>query len=596
MGFLGEVGSWVQVILGVGLLIFIHEAGHFLVAKWSKVRVEVFSLGFGPEMFGFTRGPTRYRVSIVPLGGYVKMSGETERPEGGYAPDDYPAQPVWRRALIIVAGVAMNAVLGFVLFAAALLFGLKVDPVVVGALLHGGPAWEAGIRPGDRLVAADGERLVAFPDLVYATMGGKPLELTVERAGRTLEVPVTPRRPEDGKTPGIGVYPDYGSVVGEVPAGGAAEKAGFRPGDRFTAIEGVPCTLSDLGDEIFRSAVLPPAGPVRVEVARGSERVTLTVPPGEEVRRIGIASFRDRVDLVRAGGPAERAGWKAGDRPVTVGGRPVRGSISFHRLAMGGVSPVVVARGIGEVSIELPADPAARLETLRDLRFADPGSPTAVEVFEGSPADLAGIPSGARILSVGGAPVVRFTDVMERIAAGKGAPVALEWAGTAAKGAVTVAPAPLAPVGLGALQLSTEPEGEILRASSPGEALSMAGSRCLLTTRQIVTTVAGIFGGSLDKDSLGGPILIAQVAHKSSKDGFGHFLWLLGMLSINLMFLNALPIPVLDGGQLALLFVESVTRRRPSEALVGITQMAGLVLLLGFMVFVTFNDVARLLR
>ena len=125
---------------------------------------------------------------------------------------------------------------------------------------------------------------------------------------------------------------------------------------------------------------------------------------------------------------------------------------------------------------------------------------------------------------------------------------------------------------------------------------SVAASRCVITTRQIVTTVTGIFRGSVDKSNLGGPIMIAQVAHQSTEEGFGHFLWLLGMLSINLMFLNVLPIPVLDGGQLALLLVEAVTRRRPSEAVVGIAQMTGLVLLLSLMVFISFNDVVRLLR
>ncbi|MHC4923047.1 MAG: site-2 protease family protein, partial [Planctomycetota bacterium] len=116
-GLLGGTFSWAAVILGVGLLIFIHEAGHFLVAKWAGVKVLAFSLGFGPVLWGFQRGDTHYRISWIPLGGYVKMSGENELPEGGYAPDDYPSKSVGVRALIIAAGVIMNAVLGFALFA-----------------------------------------------------------------------------------------------------------------------------------------------------------------------------------------------------------------------------------------------------------------------------------------------------------------------------------------------------------------------------------------------------------------------------------------------------------------------------------------------
>jgi regulator of sigma E protease len=134
---------------------------------------------------------------------------------------------------------------------------------------------------------------------------------------------------------------------------------------------------------------------------------------------------------------------------------------------------------------------------------------------------------------------------------------------------------------------------EVVRAGGPVELVSMAWSRCIVSTRQIVTTVTGIFRGSLDSSALGGPILIAQIAHRSTRSGTGQFLWLLGTLSINLMFLNVLPIPVLDGGQLALLALEAVLRRRPSESVVGIAQMAGLLLILSLVVLVSYNDIVR---
>ena len=116
----------------------------------------------------------------------------------------------------------------------------------------------------------------------------------------------------------------------------------------------------------------------------------------------------------------------------------------------------------------------------------------------------------------------------------------------------------------------------------------------MITTRNIGAILSGIFKGSVDKGNVGGPVLIAQATFQKAKSGFGHFLWILAVLSINLMFLNVLPIPLLDGGQLALLGVEAVTRRPPSASVVGITQMAGLVFLLGVLVLVTFNDIARL--
>jgi regulator of sigma E protease len=617
-GFLGEVGSWTQVVLGVGLLVFIHEMGHFLVAKWAGVRVLVFSLGFGPELTGFTRGPTRYRVSLVPLGGYVKMSGETELPEGGYAPDDYPAQPVWKRSLIIIAGVAMNALLGFLLYAAAVLVGMKVEPVVVGTVRHGGPAWEAGIRSGDRILSADGRRLVAFPDLIYATMDGDPLDLEVVRSGRTLHVPVKPRPAEGEKTPTIGVGAGLGSTLETVPPHGSTEKAGLRKGDRIVAIEGIPGDLSLLNDDLFVEAVLPAGGPLQVSLVRppAVEPVVVSLPPKEPapkepVRRIGIARLRTTVDMVRPGGPAEAAGWRVDDRPVAVAGRPVRGAISFLRevlRAPAGEVKVRVARESGETDLVVAAsDRGTRLETLRDIRFANSASPTAVEVLpEGppgpggrpapSPAEAAGIPSGARITEVDGATVTEFKDAVKRITDVKEGAIEIAWTADAGKGRASIVPAPYGAPGLYGLDFTIERSEEELSAGSPLGLVSLAAGRCVATTRQILTTIAGIFRGSLDKNNLGGPILIAQVAHQTSKAGFGQFLWLLAMLSINLMFLNVLPIPLLDGGQLALLGVEAATRRAPSEAVVGIAQMVGLAFLLGLMLFISFNDVLRLVH
>lgn len=614
-GFLGEVGTWVQVILGVGLLIFIHEMGHFLVAKWAGVRVLAFSLGFGPEIWGFTRGPTRYRVSWVPLGGYVKMSGENELPEGGFAPDDYPAQPVWKRSLIIIAGVAMNAVLGFVLFAAALGVGMRVDPVVLGAVTIDGPAWEEGLRPGDRVVAVDGERTLFFPDVVFATLEGDPVVLDVLRDGQPLRVPVTPRVPSPrSKTPSIGISQSGGPVL-LVPPGKGAEKAGFRDGDVVVALDGIPGDLDLLGDEVYGNAVQSPHGPVRVTVRRGSETAEVPVPqvmPKQPRRMIGVVPLRTTLDRVRPGGAAEAAGWLAGDRPLSVDGTPVRGSSSFARAVMaappGRPVAVRVARPGGEADVVAPSDAASRFAMLHEIRFARPSPAAAVEVLpfgppgpDGkpapSPAEAAGIPNGAVITRVGDAKeIADFVDIGMAVAAVESGPVEFAWNHGQATGSAKVLPVAVPALDPGALSMESTGDEVLVRADSLGEALSLAATRCVLTSRQIKTTITGLFRGSVDKGNLGGPILIAQVAHQSSKRGFGQFLWLLGMLSINLMFLNVLPIPLLDGGQLALLALEGATRKRPSEALVGITQMVGLVVILGLTVIISFNDVLRLIR
>jgi regulator of sigma E protease len=615
MELLGNIGSWGLVIAGVGLLVFIHESGHFFVAKWAGVRVLTFSLGFGPELFGFTRGDTRYRVSAVPLGGYVKMSGETELPEGGYAPDDYPAKPVWKRSLIILAGVVMNAVLAFLLFGLALSVGLKVPPVVIGTVRQEGAAWEAGLRRGDRILRADGTRLVNFADLQFATLPGKPVSLEVQRGDEVFTVRTEPRVARGERAPTIGVVPESGRRF-KVAPGGAAEKAGFRDGDEVVASEGVPCTLTMLlaalrSEDVLASVLLPAAGPVHLTLRNGTEERIVLLPEDDAAFRIGIAPHRTVVSAVRGGGTAARAGWRPGDRPAAVDGKPVRGAVSFQRAVMrlpGGGPAIRVTRDGREVLLPFPGDPGERLEYLRDIRFADPDHTAEVEVLtEGppatdgalhpSPAEAGGLPNGARILEVGKVPVKDIFEVRERIRAS--GPVALEfaWESGGARGTSVISPVKFPQYGFGkfgANDLELDGDVETVRVTAVGELVPLAFHRCVLTTKQIVATIGGIFRGSVAKENLGGPILIAQETRRGVKSGAGSFFWILAVLSVNLMFLNVLPIPLLDGGQLALLAFEAVTGKPPSEAAVGISQMVGLALLLGLMVMVTFNDVARL--
>ena len=590
-GLLGGAGSMIQVILGVGLLIFIHEAGHFFAARWAGVKVLAFSLGFGPEMFGFTRGSTRYRVAWFPIGGYVKMSGETEKPGGGYEPDDYPAQSVAKRVVIIGAGVAMNAVLGYFLFLAAMLFGLPGDAGLVSVQV-GGAAWRAGIETGDRIVSADGWRVMNFQDLAYAAMPGKPVLLEVERGGRRFEVTVQPQAPKDEPRPRFGVSQRFEGPL-DVPEGA---KAGLRDGDEVVAIEGLRCGLVDWADEVVYLAIAPDRGPLRLTVRRDGKEQEIAIPPTPVSPSFGFAEHRAEVEFVRADGPAAAAGWRAGDRPASVAGTPVSGRQTFLRAAARAPagSAVRVERQGGALELPLPDGLAARVALLRDLGFADSVSPTSVEVL-GTPespsaAMAAGIPSGAKITAIGGAAVAKFKDIRERLAKAKGAETEIEWDGPAGRGKARVRPADRDGWEIDARVLSTA----TTRAGSIGEAIVLAGQRCVVTTRHIGATITGLFQGSVGSDSVGGPVMIAQVAFGSAREGVAPFLWLLAMLSINLMVLNILPIPLLDGGQLALLLVEGVTRKPPSEAVIGISQMAGLALLLGLLLFVTFNDILRL--
>ncbi|MHC4925173.1 MAG: site-2 protease family protein, partial [Planctomycetota bacterium] len=350
---------------------------------------------------------------------------------------------------------------------------------------------------------------------------------------------------------------------------------------------------------------------IRVQGDDGTTR-DLSLPMTGKRARVGIVKLRDRVAAVRPGGLAEKLGWQVGDRPVRVDRTEVRGSWAFQRAVL---RPAIAAGpgGVGVLRdgriVELPLAPSTnipdRAAVLEDLHFGEAELPTAIEVqplapatasqpAPPSPAAAAGMVTGDRLLTVAGNPVTNFVQVVQRIGEASGDRIPITWA----RGDETLEGelerveypelASVIPAGL-----STADPGERLRITDPGELVYLAFDRCVATTRNIFGTIGGMFSGSIDRKNLGGPILIAQVARRSVDAGAGRFLWILAILSINLMVLNSLPIPVLDGGQLALIAIEAVTGKPPKEDYVILAQWVGLILLLGLMVFTTWNDITR---
>ena len=157
-----------QTALGIGLLIFVHELGHYLAARLAGVRVEVFSLGFGPRIWGFRRGPTDYRVSIVPVGGYVRVAGEDQHAPPGHATpaDGLHSKGFGARALFFSGGVLMNLLFAMVAFPLIFHGGVEFNAPVIGAVEPGGTAWRAGLRTGDRILELDGKPMYSFENLL----------------------------------------------------------------------------------------------------------------------------------------------------------------------------------------------------------------------------------------------------------------------------------------------------------------------------------------------------------------------------------------------------------------------------------------------
>jgi regulator of sigma E protease len=185
----------VYFIVLVGVLIFVHESGHFLWAKLFGVRVLKFSLGFGPRIAGFTRGDTEYVIAAVPLGGYVRMLGENPHDEVGSDDDSHAfhTQALWKRIVIVVAGPMMNLTFPLLLYFFVFLGTTSVAPAVIGDVIPGEPA-DGKLEPGDRVVAVDGEEVETFQELsrMVSPRAGHTLRFTIERGKERVTRPIRP--------------------------------------------------------------------------------------------------------------------------------------------------------------------------------------------------------------------------------------------------------------------------------------------------------------------------------------------------------------------------------------------------------------------
>jgi regulator of sigma E protease len=268
----------------LGVLIFVHELGHFLAARRHGVRVLTFSLGFGPKILKVTRGDTEYCVSAIPLGGYVKMAGENpEDPRSGQ-PDEFLSKTKWQRFQILFAGPAMNIILAVVVLAivfaqGAQMFVYMEQPPIIGAIRPDSPAAQAGLRRNDRVLTVAGREIGTWADLELEIVTRRPnrdVGLTLLRDGMTVSTTVRPVAEGRYESGDIGVLPLSNPIIDSVIPGDIAEAAGFKGGDVVLAINGEPVVTS----EHFRQ-IIGQLGerPILFTVRRGSEQVDLSATP-----------------------------------------------------------------------------------------------------------------------------------------------------------------------------------------------------------------------------------------------------------------------------------------------------------------------------
>ena len=263
----------------LGIMVLVHELGHFWAAISVGIKVETFSIGFGTRLFGFRRGETDFRISAIPLGGYVRMLGEQPGDEKANDPRSFQAKTRWQRAIVIIAGPLMNVVLAIAIMTGLYMHGVPTEvqsKAVVGSIMPGSPAAQAGLQPGDRIVAFDGQNDPSWADVELKTSmnANHTVPLVVDRNGKMLHLELTPRM--DPKS-GMGTVGWRGGVqIGEVSKDMPAAAAGLHPGDLFLRVGGKMVT----SPEMVRNAIIKSGGqPVDFEIQRAGQVQHISVAP-----------------------------------------------------------------------------------------------------------------------------------------------------------------------------------------------------------------------------------------------------------------------------------------------------------------------------
>ncbi|HUR27482.1 MAG TPA: RIP metalloprotease RseP [Planctomycetota bacterium] len=604
---LAELGRYAQVALGIGLVIFVHELGHFIAARLCKVRVEVFSLGFGPRLFGWKRGDTMYQLALVPLGGFVKMAGE-ETPAGDTpAPDELPAKSVGQRFFIYSGGVLMNVIFALVVFPPLLFIGVPMPEPVIGGTVPGGGAWKAGIEPGTRVLSVNGHRVVSFDELQseIALAAGEELRLDVRVPGATADsvIVVSPEYDKDFGFRMIGVEgaADPAGTITVTPDS-PAEAAGLRTGDRVVGVQG---ERTHLAERMLRAQ--QKGEPLVLDLERDGETIQSIQPKIVESKKkdlaLGLQSTLSHVKALRPGAAVSKLGLQQDDRLRLVDGRAILRDGDFEdalRASLGRPFELLVQRGGDEMHLPVEALDLQQVEqAVRDVALLPDAEDTRVALQPWGPAAKAGLQDGDRLVRINEVPLARWEDIKSALKsqARAGEALAVDVQRRTSDGGTEYVSLDVVPGRLTQCVYGVSPNGAMytFHAETFGEAVQIGAHFSWKFLIDSWNTLRGIFVGTVSENSLGGIILISQVSYAFASMGVAKLLFFLCMLSLNLAFLNVLPIPVLDGGHLFFLLVEKIKGSPVNERVLGYSQMVGLVLILGLVVFVTFNDLRRFL-
>lgn len=273
----------VPVAVILGFMILIHEFGHYAVAKLLGVRVEQFAIGFGKRLVGFRKGETDYRINAIPLGGYVKMSGENPMDHHTDDPREFLNHSRWHRFLIAIAGPSMNILLAVLLLAGVYMVHYefptyKDDAAVVGYVKPNSPAAKVGIQQGDRITKIDGVNDPKWDDVEMKVLlsANQPLGYTIERGTQTIQGSLTPIALGSDQAGSAGWYADEPIIIGDLETNMPAEKAGLKTGDRVLTLDGQPVpSITAMIDRLQETK----SKPIQLTVKRETQILSFQMTP-----------------------------------------------------------------------------------------------------------------------------------------------------------------------------------------------------------------------------------------------------------------------------------------------------------------------------